>query len=153
MRPKKNIIKIFLDTGKCCVTLCYTIFSLISQSAIFLPGPLLFSGIGLWFLGSWSWGLELSRLELPGSCPGFGLLYLGLLDLQTWYDWSTIIYMNLKINIMTSYFNTKTPNIFQIIYSDKFKMYDFTVLNNNKVIYHYHFKNLKDINKLIQQYK
>jgi len=58
-----------------------------------------------------------------------------------------------KINNMTSYFNTKTPNIFQIIYSDKFKMYDFTVLNNNKVIYHYHFKNLKDINKLIQQYK
>jgi hypothetical protein len=54
---------------------------------------------------------------------------------------------------MTKYFNTKTPNIFQIIYSDKFKMYDFTILNNNKVIYHYHFKNLKDINKLIQQYK
>jgi len=26
-------------------------------------------------------------------------------------------------------------------------MYDFTILNNNKVIYHYHFKNLKDINK------
>ena len=53
---------------------------------------------------------------------------------------------------MTSYFNTKSPNIFQITYSDKFKMYDFTILNNNKVIYHYHFKNLKDINKITMTY-
>ena len=44
---------------------------------------------------------------------------------------------------------------FQIIYSHKYKLYDFTVfdLENNKVIYHYHFKNLKEINKLIQEYK
>lgn len=44
---------------------------------------------------------------------------------------------------------------FQIIYSHEFKMYDFTVfdLKTKKVIYHYHFKNLKDINKLIQKYK
>jgi hypothetical protein len=47
----------------------------------------------------------------------------------------------------------KHPNFFQIIYSDKYKMYDFTIFNNNKVIYHYHFSNLKDINKIIQQYK
>ena len=26
------------------------------------------------------------------------------------------------------------PNFFQIIYSDKYKMYDFTIFNNNKVI-------------------
>lgn len=49
--------------------------------------------------------------------------------------------------------NSMHPNIFQIVYSKKFKMYDFTILNNNKVIYHYHFKNLKEINKLIQKYK
>ena len=55
---------------------------------------------------------------------------------------------------MNHYFTTKKhPNVFQIIYSDIHKMYDFTILNNNKVIYHYHFKNLKDINKLIQYYK
>ena len=44
---------------------------------------------------------------------------------------------------------------FQIIYSHKYKLYDFTVfdLENNKVIYHYHFKSLKEINKLIQEYK
>ena len=53
-----------------------------------------------------------------------------------------------------NYFSTKKhPNQFQIMYSDKFKMYDFTILKNNKVIYHYHFKNLKDITKLIQIYK
>ena len=49
--------------------------------------------------------------------------------------------------------NSKHPNFFQIVYSKKFKMYDFKILNNNKVIYHYHFKNLKEINKLIQKYK
>jgi hypothetical protein len=55
---------------------------------------------------------------------------------------------------MSNYFSTeKHPNKFEIMFSNKFKMYDFTILNNNKVIYHYHFKNLKDINKLIQQYK
>ncbi len=55
---------------------------------------------------------------------------------------------------MSNYFSTqKHPNTFQIIYSDQFKMYDFTIFNNNKVIYHYHFSNLKQINKLIQQYK
>ena len=55
---------------------------------------------------------------------------------------------------MNKYFTTKKhPNVFQIVYSNKFKMYDFTILNNNKVIYHYHFKNIKDINKLIQEYK
>ena len=48
---------------------------------------------------------------------------------------------------------SKHPNYFQIVYSKEFKMYDFTILNNNKVIYHYHFKNLKEINELIQIYK
>ena len=55
---------------------------------------------------------------------------------------------------MSDYFSTeKYPNKFEIMYSNKFKMYDFTILNKNKVIYHYHFKSLKDINKLIQKYK
>ena len=49
--------------------------------------------------------------------------------------------------------SSKHLNFFQIVYSKEFKMYDFTILNNNKVIYHYHFKNLKEINKLIQKYK
>ena len=44
---------------------------------------------------------------------------------------------------------------FQIYYCSKHKIYDFTIFNSNtkKVIYHYHFSNLKDINKLIQKYK
>ena len=44
---------------------------------------------------------------------------------------------------------------FQIIYSHKYKLYDFTVLDleTQKVIYHYHIKSLKEINKLIQEYK
>ncbi len=57
---------------------------------------------------------------------------------------------------MNTYFNNnpKSQTSFQIYYSPKFKMYDFTVYNNNQeVIYHYHFSNLKDINKLIQKYK
>ena len=50
----------------------------------------------------------------------------------------------------------KIKTSFQIIYSHEHKLYDFTVFdlnNNNKVLYHYHFENLKDINKLIQEYK
>lgn len=57
---------------------------------------------------------------------------------------------------MNNYFNSnpKTQTSFQIYYSPKFKMYDFTVFNYKKeIIYHYHFTNLKDINKLIQKYK
>jgi len=44
---------------------------------------------------------------------------------------------------------------FQIYYSPEYKMYDFTVfdITNHQVIYHYHFSNIKSINKLIQQYK
>ena len=44
---------------------------------------------------------------------------------------------------------------FQIIYSHQYKLYDFTVINleTKEVIYHYHFKSLKEINKLIQEYK
>jgi hypothetical protein len=50
-------------------------------------------------------------------------------------------------------FSNKT--FFQIYYCSKHKMYDFTIFNSNtkEVIYHYHFSNLKDINKLIQTYK
>ena len=57
---------------------------------------------------------------------------------------------------MSKYFNNnpKSQTFFKIAYSPKFKMYDFTILNyKNEVIYHYHFSNLKDINKLIQNYK
>ena len=48
-----------------------------------------------------------------------------------------------------------TKTYFKIYYSPKYKMYDFTVYNikNDQVIYHYHFSNLKEINKLIQKYK
>ena len=50
-------------------------------------------------------------------------------------------------------FELKT--LFEIIYSHKYRMYDFTVLDleTKEVIYHYHFKSLKEINKLIQEYK
>ena len=49
----------------------------------------------------------------------------------------------------------KLNTSFQIIYSHQYKLYDFTVtdLKTNKIIYHYHIKSLKEINKLIQQYK
>ena len=49
----------------------------------------------------------------------------------------------------------KLQTSFQIIYSHEYKLYDFTIfdLETKKVIYHYHFENLKDINKLIKQYK
>jgi hypothetical protein len=44
---------------------------------------------------------------------------------------------------------------FQIIYSHKYKLYDFTIidLKSKKVLHHYHYPNLKIINKLIQEYK
>jgi hypothetical protein len=43
---------------------------------------------------------------------------------------------------------------FTIYYSHEFKMYDFSVFDqDNNLIYHYHFSNLKDINKLIQEFK
>ena len=49
----------------------------------------------------------------------------------------------------------KLQTSFQIIYSHQYKLYDFTVLDlkTKKVIYHYHIKSLKEINKLIQEYK
>jgi len=60
------------------------------------------------------------------------------------------------IKYIMKYFNKnpKSQTSFQIYYSPEFKMYDFTIFNYKKeVIYHYHFSNLKQINKLIQQYK
>ena len=44
---------------------------------------------------------------------------------------------------------------FQIYYSKQHKLYDFTIFNSSthEVIYHYHFSNLNQINKLIQSYK
>jgi len=49
----------------------------------------------------------------------------------------------------------KLQTSFQIIYSHQYKLYDFTVINleTKEVIYHYHFKSLKEINKLIQEFK
>jgi len=49
----------------------------------------------------------------------------------------------------------KNKTFFQIYYCSNLKIYDFTIFNSNtkEVIYHYHFSNLNDINKLIQQYK
>jgi len=49
----------------------------------------------------------------------------------------------------------KNKTYFKIYYCSNHKMYDFTILNSNteEVIYHYHFSNLKEINKLIQTYK
>ena len=54
--------------------------------------------------------------------------------------------------------NTNFPlsnTYFKIYYSPKYKMYDFSIFDilNDKLIYHYHFSNLKEINKLIQEYK
>jgi len=57
---------------------------------------------------------------------------------------------------MSKYFNKnpKSQTSFQIYYSPEFKMYDFTIFNYKKeIIHHYHYSNLKDINKLIQKYK
>lgn len=49
---------------------------------------------------------------------------------------------------------SQTFNSFEIYYSPVFKMYDFTILNYKKeVIYYDHSLSLKQINKLIQQYK
>lgn len=62
-----------LVIGNYGVTLCYTFFSLNTETTIFFPGPLLFSGIGLVFLESWSWLPELSGLELLEFRAGFGL--------------------------------------------------------------------------------
>jgi hypothetical protein len=49
----------------------------------------------------------------------------------------------------------KIKTSFQIIYSHEHKLYDFTVfdLETKAVIYHYHYPNLKTINKLIQELK
>jgi hypothetical protein len=60
-----------------------------------------------------------------------------------------------KINIKMQNSIFQNQNYFQIFYCSKHKMYDFTILNSKtqEVIYHYHFSNLKEINKLIQEYK
>lgn len=43
---------------------------------------------------------------------------------------------------------------FEIYYCINLQMYDFSVLDKNKnVIHHYHYSNIKDINKLIHYYK
>lgn len=49
----------------------------------------------------------------------------------------------------------KLQTSFQIIYSHEYKLYDFTVfdLKTNKILHHYHYPNLKIINKIIQDYK
>ena len=61
------------------------------------------------------------------------------------------IYEQIKKYIMTL---TIQNFQFQVYYSHKYKMYDFSVFDqNNILIYHYHFSNLKDINKLIQEFK
>ena len=54
---------------------------------------------------------------------------------------------------LNSFFQLQTS--FQIIYSHKYKLYDFTIidLESKKVLHHYHYPNLKIINKLIQEYK
>lgn len=49
---------------------------------------------------------------------------------------------------------SQTFNSFEIYYSPVFKMYDFTILNYKKEVIHYdHSLSLKQINKLIKQYK
>ena len=54
---------------------------------------------------------------------------------------------------LNSFFQLQTS--FQIIYSHKLDLYDFTVINleTKEVIYHYHFETLEEINKLIEEYK
>lgn len=48
-----------------------------------------------------------------------------------------------------------TKTYFKIYYSPQHKLYDFTVycIETNNVLFHYHYPNLKSINKLIQSYK
>jgi hypothetical protein len=57
------------------------------------------------------------------------------------------------ISMSNQIFNNKT--FFKIYYCHNNKMYDFTVLDSHtkEIIYHYHFSNLNEINKLIQTYK
>ena len=51
-------------------------------------------------------------------------------------------------------FPKSTQTSFQIYYSKDHKLYDFTIFDHNKnIIHHYHYPNLKTINKIIQQYK
>jgi hypothetical protein len=43
---------------------------------------------------------------------------------------------------------------FQIIYSNQYKLYDFTILDSKQnVLHHYHYPSLKTINKIIQTFK
>ena len=42
---------------------------------------------------------------------------------------------------------------FQIYYSKQFKLYDLTIFKNKIFFEHYHVSSLKEINKIIQQYK
>ena len=51
--------------------------------------------------------------------------------------------------------NFKNKTFSQIYYCLNHKMYDFTIFNSKtkEILYHYHFSNLNEINKLIQEYK
>ena len=51
--------------------------------------------------------------------------------------------------------NFQNKTYFKIQYCHNHKMYDFTIFNssNNEILYHYHFSNINEINKIIQQYK
>jgi len=60
--------------------------------------------------------------------------------------------MNKEIIIITKT-NIKMIT-FQIIYSNQYKLYDFTILDSKQnVLHHYHYPSLKTINKIIQTFK
>ena len=54
---------------------------------------------------------------------------------------------------MLNVFNVKTK--FKIQYCHNTNIYDFTILNssNNKILFNSQYKNIIEINKIIQQYK
>ena len=142
-----------LDTWRFCVTLRYTNFRSKNGSQLFFTSPhandrASATGSGI----------------LPGSARDYLAATAGILTrilafllphLQTYYGYLAIIYLNTKINTMTSKIFPHTKTYFKIYYSPQYKLYDFTVfdITNDQVIYHYHFSNLKQINKLIQEYK
>lgn len=51
--------------------------------------------------------------------------------------------------------NFQNKTYFRIQYCHNNKMYDFTIFNssNDEILYHYHFSNIKQINKIIQNFK
>ncbi len=107
------------------------------------------SGTAVWCAGIWILDVRLTvavRLRLT-ACRLYSICTRRI-------RWRSDNISEFKIYKMSNP-NFQNKTFFQIYYCSKHKLYDFTILNSKtkKVIYHYHFANLNDINKLIQQYK